>query len=80
MRGEAFEDTNSHPAIRSAGSKIGYRWADAELRRGMALVLGRADVQLFVVGRLVVSLGRVAIFKTPVLRVIVAWIVEFATH
>ena len=80
MRGKAFEDTNSHPAIGSAGRKIGYRGADAELRRGMALVLGRSDVQLFVVGRLVVSLGRVAIFKTPFLRVIVAWIVEFATH
>ena len=80
MRGEAFENSNPHPAIGFAGSETGYGGANAELWRGVATMLGRADVQLFVVGRLGVVLGRIVVCPTSFVRIVIAWTLEFVAN
>ena len=80
VRGEAFENSNPHPAIGFAWREVGYGGANAELWRGVASLLGRADVQLFVVGRLGVVLGRVAVCPTSFVRIVIAWTVEFVAN
>ena len=80
VRGAAFENTDSHHAVGFVRGEVGHGGADVELWRGMATMLGRADVQLFVVRRNGFSLGRVAIFKASVLRIAFAGTAEFITH
>ena len=80
VRGAAFENSDPQVAVGSVGRETGYGWAFVELWGRMAVVLGRTDVQLDIVGGVVGVLGNIAVCAFAFVCITFAGIAEFATH
>ena len=78
--GKAFENSDPNLAAGLVGGANGHSGAVVKLRRGMAIVLGGADVQLAVVDRVVGVLERIPVCAAAVLCIVIVGDTEFATH